>query len=91
MLYHLTHGKTARLEKFISLHFQVPIFVLTHDVPEQAVRGENEGLTFTFVTDGIESALEKAKAAVGESYVTVIGGANIAQQCIKKGLLDEID
>jgi dihydrofolate reductase len=47
-------------------------------------------LTFTFVTDGIESAIEKAKAAAGGKNVTVIGGANTAQQLIRAGLLDEI-
>jgi dihydrofolate reductase len=75
---------------FTDYEFQVPIFVLTHGVPEKVTKGENERLTFTFVTDGIESAIEKAKAAAGDKYVTVIGGANIAQQCIKKGLFDEI-
>jgi dihydrofolate reductase len=48
------------------------------------------GLTFTFITDGIESAIEQAKAAAGEKNVTVIGGANTAQQCIRAGVLDEI-
>ncbi len=76
---------------FTGYEFQVPIFVVTHNVPEKATKGENERLTFTFVTDGIESAIEKAKAAAGDKYVTVIGGANIAQQCIMQGLLDEIE
>ena len=75
---------------FTDYEFQVPIFVLTHDVPEKVAKGENGSLTFTFVTDGIESAIEKAKAAAGDKNVTVIGGANTAQQCIKAGLLDEI-
>jgi dihydrofolate reductase len=75
---------------FTDYEFQVPIFVLTHDAPEKAAKGENERLTFTFVTGGIESAIEKAKVAAGDKYVTVIGGANTAQQLIKKGLLDEI-
>jgi len=75
---------------FTDYEFQVPIVVLTHDVPEKVAKGENEKLSFTFVTDGIESAIEKAKAAAGDKYVTVIGGADTAQQCIKKGLLDEI-
>ena len=48
---------------FTDYEFQVPIFVLTHHVPEKATKGENERLTFTFITDGVESALEKAKAA----------------------------
>jgi hypothetical protein len=40
--------------------FQVPIFVLTHDVLEKVAKGENGKLKFNFVTDGIESAIEKA-------------------------------
>jgi dihydrofolate reductase len=75
---------------FTDYEFQVPIFVLTHAVPEKGARGENGSLTFTFVTDGIESAIEQAKAAAGDKCVTVIGGADTAQQCIKKGLLDEL-
>src|SRR5437660_3272451 len=75
---------------FTDYEFQVPIFVLTHHVPEKVAKGENERLTFTFVTDGIESAIEKAKAAAGGKHVMVIGGANTAQQCIQAGLVDQI-
>jgi len=75
---------------FTDYEFQVPIFVLTHDAPEKVAKGENERLKFTFVTDGIESAIAKAKAAAGDKYVTVIGGANTAQQLLKAGLIDEI-
>ena len=70
--------------------YQVPIFVLTHTVPQQVVKGENDRLTVTFVTDGIESAIEKAKAAAGDKHVMVVGGANTAQQCLRAGLVDEI-
>ena len=70
--------------------YQVPIFVLTHAVPEQVVKGENDHLTVTFVMDGIESAIEKAKAAAGDKQVMVIGGAKTAQQCLRAGLVDEI-
>ena len=70
--------------------FQVPIFVLTHRVPEQEIKGLNERLTVTFVTDGVERAIEQAKAAAGDKEVTVIGGANTAQQCLQAGLVDEI-
>jgi len=70
--------------------YQVPIFVLTHAVPEQGVKGENDHLTVTFVMDGIESAIEKAKAAAGDKQVMVVGGANTAQQCLRAGLVDEI-
>src|SRR6266566_10082632 len=70
--------------------YQVPIFVLTHTVPQQVVKGENDRLTVTFVTDGIESAIEKAKAAAGDKHVIVVGGANTAQQCLRAWLVDEI-
>jgi dihydrofolate reductase len=70
--------------------YQVPIFVLTHYVPAKVAKGENDQLTVTFVTDGIQSAIEKAQAAAGGNHVMVIGGANTAQQCLRAGLVDEI-
>src|SRR5712692_4906616 len=75
---------------FTGYEFQAPIFVLTHHVPEQVAQGENENLKFTFVTDGIESAIAKAKAAAADKCVTVIGGANTAQQLINANLVDEL-
>jgi dihydrofolate reductase len=69
--------------------YQVPIFVLTHEVPKKLPR-QNEKLTFTFVTDGLESAVAQAKAAAGDKDVTVIGGASVLQQCLKAGLADEL-
>jgi dihydrofolate reductase len=70
--------------------YQVPIFVLTHMVPKQMIKGENDRLTVTFVTDGIESTIEKAQTAAGDKQVTVVGGAQTAQQCLRAGLVDEI-
>jgi dihydrofolate reductase len=70
--------------------YQVPIFVLTHRVPQKPAKGENGRLTLTFVTDGIKSAIQQARAAAGDRNVTVIGGASTAQQCIQAGLVDEI-
>jgi dihydrofolate reductase len=64
----------------------VPTFVVTHAVPDEWVY---EGSPFTFVTDGVESAVERARAVAGERDVAV-GAASIAQQCIRTGLLDEI-
>jgi len=69
--------------------YQVPIFVLTHAAPERRPR-ENERLTFTFVTDGIESAVYQAKAAAGNKDVTIIGAASTARQCLQAGLADEL-
>lgn len=65
-----------------------PVFVVTHHVPRDWIR-ENEGAPFTFVTDGVEIAVEQAKQAAGDKIVAV-GGANVAQQCLELGLLDEI-
>ena len=65
---------------------RVPVFVLTHAEPEEVP----EGGVYTFVTDGIQSALERAKAAAGEEDVSVIGGAEIGQQYIRAGLIEEI-
>jgi len=70
--------------------YQVPIFVLTHTLPEKAAKGQNDQLTVTFVTAGIESAIAQAKAAAGDKNVTVVGGAHTAQQCLRAGLVDEI-
>ena len=70
--------------------YQTPIFVLTHHVPEQTAKGQNDQLTITFITDGIASAIAQAKAAAGDKHVMVVGGANTAQQCLRAGLVDEI-
>jgi dihydrofolate reductase len=70
--------------------YQVPIFVLTHHIPEQRAKGENDQLTVTFVTEGIHRAIEQAQAAAGDKQVTVVGGAQTAQQCLRAGLVDEI-
>ncbi len=70
--------------------YQVPIFVLTHHLPETVIKGQNDRLTVTFVTDGIQRAIEQAKAAAGDKQVMVVGGANTAQQCLRAGLVDEI-
>ena len=72
-----------------SYEYQVPIFVVTHEPPQQHTR-ENDRLTFTFVTDGVESAIARAKAAAGEKDVTVVGGASLIQQCLRAGLADEL-
>jgi dihydrofolate reductase len=69
--------------------YQVPIFVLTHQPPQRHPR-ETDRLTFTFVTEGIESAIRQARAAAGEKEVNVIGAASTAQQCLKAGLADEL-
>ena len=69
--------------------FQVPIFVLTHEPPRVPPK-QDERLTFTFVTDAIESAVVQAKAAAGDKAVQVIGGADVIQQILYAGLVDEL-
>jgi dihydrofolate reductase len=67
--------------------FRHPVFVLTHHEREPLALGET---TFTFVTDGIESALEQARAAAGAKSVHVAGGAEAVRQYLDAGLLDEL-
>jgi dihydrofolate reductase len=61
-------------------------FIVTHHPPAEWIK---EGSPFTFVTDGVESAIRQAKQMAGEKYVDV-SSASIAQQCLQAGLLDEI-
>jgi dihydrofolate reductase len=68
--------------------FHVPVFVLTHH-PRETVHKEG-GTSFTFVTAGIEAALEQARAAAGDKDVLLAGGAEVAQQYLAGGLLDEL-
>jgi dihydrofolate reductase len=68
--------------------FHVPVFVLTHHARETVVK--EGGTSFAFVTDGIESALEQARAAAGGRDVALAGGASVAQQYLRAGLLDEV-
>lgn len=75
---------------FMGYEFQTPIFVVTHNPPDAPAKGENEHLKFHFVTDGVESAVRQAKAAAGDKDVTVVGGADIGQQLLKAGLVDEL-
>lgn len=64
----------------------VPVVVVTHRVPQEWVK---EGSIFTFVTDGVESAIEKAREIAGDKDVAV-GAPSIVKQCLQAGLLDEI-
>jgi dihydrofolate reductase len=68
--------------------FHAPVFVLTHHAREPLpMQG---GTTFTFVTDGIESALGQARAAAGDQDISIAGGASAVQQYLAAGLLDEL-
>ncbi|HET9737234.1 MAG TPA: dihydrofolate reductase family protein [Solirubrobacteraceae bacterium] len=68
--------------------YHAPVFVLTNHPREPL---EMEGATtFHFVTDGIESALEQARAAAGDQDVAIAGGASTVQQYLAAGLLDEM-
>ena len=69
--------------------FHHPVFVLTH-----YARGPLElegGTTFTFVTAGVETALEQARRAAGGADVSLAGGARAAQQYLAAGLVDEME
>ena len=64
----------------------IPSFIVTHEVPPE---WRDRPGPFTFVTEGVESAIRQAKAAAGDRPVGVAGG-DIAMQCLKLGLLDEL-
>lgn len=67
--------------------FHTPVFVLTKQVREPWVRPG--GTTFYFVNDGVESALRQARAVAGDRDVRIAGGADVIQQCLRAGLVDE--
>jgi dihydrofolate reductase len=67
----------------------MPVFVVTHE--EREPLPMQGGTTYTFVTDGIEAALELARAAAGDKNVGIWGGANIVREYLKAGLLDEME
>jgi dihydrofolate reductase len=67
--------------------FHKPVFVLTHHAREPLVL---KGTTFTFVTDGLDSAIDDARAAAAEQDVLVAGGADTIDQAISAGLVDEL-
>jgi dihydrofolate reductase len=72
-----------------SYEFQVPIFVVTHEPPRVAPK-QDEHLTFTFVTDGVEGAVAQATAAAGDRDVQVVGGPGLIRQLFLAGLVDEL-
>jgi dihydrofolate reductase len=65
---------------------RLPVFVVTHRAPTSSPAGG----VYTFVTDGIESALNQARAVAGDKDVCVMGGADLGRQYIAAGLVDEI-
>jgi dihydrofolate reductase len=65
------------------------VFVVTHEARDPLVM--QGGTIYSFVTSGIEAALEQARAAAGDKQVGIWGGANIIMQYLKAGLLDEIN
>lgn len=67
--------------------FHKPVFVLTHHAREPLVL---KGTTFTFVTDGLDGAIDDARAAAAEQDVLVAGGAETIDQAISAGLVDEL-
>ncbi|MFH0517276.1 dihydrofolate reductase family protein [Streptomyces sp. M41] len=68
--------------------FRTPVFVLTHRPRPTLVK--EGGTTFTFVTDGIHDALDRAKAVAGRRNVDIAGGASTVRQYLAQGLIDEL-
>ena len=68
--------------------FHHPVFVLTHHPREPLTLADT---TFHFITDGIESALTKAQHAAGDKDIALAGGAKVAHQYFRAGLIDEME
>ncbi|MEV1107073.1 MULTISPECIES: dihydrofolate reductase family protein [unclassified Micromonospora] len=69
--------------------FRAPVFVVTHRPRETLLRGG--GTSFTYVTDGVASAVKQARAVAGGKNVAVAGGGGLVRQVLKAGLLDELE
>jgi dihydrofolate reductase len=69
--------------------FRAPVFVVTHR--DREVLKRQGGTSFTFVTDGVERAVELAKDAAGGKDVAVAGGGTLLRQVLAAGLLDQLD
>jgi dihydrofolate reductase len=80
------HGWSDEMGYGADLAGTPPFFVVTHSVPEK-VRLD---LQFTFVIDGVESAISQARAAAGSKDVFVMGGGDVIRQCVDSGLADEL-
>lgn len=65
---------------------RLPVFVVTHRAPDETL----DGGVYRFVTDGLEAALDQARAAADDRDVAIMGGASIGQQYIRAGLVDEL-
>jgi len=68
--------------------YHAPVFIVTHRPAETIER--KGGTSYTFVTEGIQAALDRAREAAGSGDVHVGGGPEIAQQFLNAGLVDEV-
>src|SRR5918996_943511 len=69
--------------------FRAPVFVVTHRPRETLER--KGGTSFTYVTDGLDAAVERAREAAGDKDVAVAGGGTLLRQVLAAGLLDQLD
>jgi dihydrofolate reductase len=69
--------------------FHTPVYVLTHEKREPWVRPG--GTTFYFVNDGLESALDQARKSAGDRDIRISGGANVIQQYLNMGVVEELE
>lgn len=82
-----SYDEGDRNDGYVEDAYGVLNVVITHQPPAKPAKGNTR---FVFVTDGIESALKQAKAAAGDKDIAIGGGAEIAQQYLSAGLVDEI-
>ena len=80
------HGWSDDMGYGAGLAAAPPFFVVTHVAPERV----RLGLRFMFVTQGLDAAIDQARAAAGEKDVVVMGGADVVRQCVDAGLVVEL-
>lgn len=80
------HGWNDEMGYGAGLAATPPFYVVTHSVPDEV----RLGLRFTFVTDGLEAAIEQARAAAEPKDVYVMGGGDVVRQCVAGGLVEEL-
>ncbi len=74
---------------FTDYEYQAPIFVYTKEIPKKVAKGENDKLTFTFVSSNVKETITKAKKSAKNKNVMIVGWVDIAQESFKKNLIDE--
>jgi dihydrofolate reductase len=82
-----TFDQGVQMDGFVVNPYKVPHFIISHRSYSRPVKGETK---FIFISEGISNTLQEARSVAGEKNIVIAGGANIARQFLRLGLVDEI-